>query len=512
MIFFILFSGLILRLVNLNQSLWLDEAVQAVTAKNSLAFAFEELKGDFHPQLFHLLMHYWVRIFGSSEVTLRMPSVLFGVGTILVVYKIANTFTSEVSPRAERGYPSTSEVLFPTIATLFLATAPFHIYYSQEARMYSMVTFFTACSYYFFLRLLKDFKGLLKDNKGLLFVYLVTTTLALYSDYYALLVVLAQFIAGVIILRKKFLKMFFCYIAILLLFLPALPLLISQLKTGIIATAALPAWGKLVNINFLMALPLTFIKFSIGRITIFDKKLYALVMLGILGIFGGVGGWGFRKFIKSVKSIKSVMSIKFEEKNYLTVLLWFIVPILGAWLASLFVPNYQPFRLLLVLPAFYLLLAYGVSRINTTSISIIVAILVLAVNTISFLVYYRNPYFYREDWQNVAGLVKQKDMPIVISAETFNWPLVYYGAFGKGISVVSGSKIINLDDEQIFLKKVVKERELLYTPYLADLYDPQKLTPQWFEESGFVKIKEVSFNQVPIWFYQKLKEARIEVR
>jgi len=78
MIYIIIAISLVLRLVNLNQSLWLDEAVQAITAKGPFLGIFEELRGDFHPPLYHILLWGWVRIFGASEVSLRMPSVIFG--------------------------------------------------------------------------------------------------------------------------------------------------------------------------------------------------------------------------------------------------------------------------------------------------------------------------------------------------------------------------------------------------------------------------------------------------
>jgi len=147
----IIVIGFILRIINLNQSLWLDEAVQAITAQNSFSYIFQEITGDFHPPFFHFLMHFWVRIFGLSEVSLRLPSVLFGVGTIYFLYKIAV-------------YIHLKNVAI--LAAIFLATAPFHIYYSQEARMYSLAAFLTTGSFYFFLRILEDDRRWLKDGRG----------------------------------------------------------------------------------------------------------------------------------------------------------------------------------------------------------------------------------------------------------------------------------------------------------------------------------------------------------
>jgi len=37
------------------------------------------------------------------------------------------------------------------------------------------------------------------------------------------------------------------------------------------------------------------------------------------------------------------------------------------------------------------------------------------------------------------------------------------------------------------------------------MFDPQKKTVLWLNRNGFVKIKEVSFNQIPVWEYKKLE-------
>lgn len=378
--------------------------------------------------------------------------------------------------------------------------------------MYSMATFFVAGSVYFFLIINE-----LDINKLTYLGYFLFTLLALYSDYYAFLVVLTQIIY--LIFKKKYRFLLLSTLFLMLAYLPWIPMFITQIKTGMLATQNLPGWGRLVNLNFLKALPLTFVKFSIGRITIFNKGLYGLVMLGVFGVFGGVGGYGFLKVLKSIKparqalpgeaggSIKSVKSESFKEgesekENYLIILTWFVFPILAAWLISLFIPNYQPFRLLLVLPAFYLLLAYGLVKIKNSAVMILLSIVILFINLASLSVYYLNPYFWREDWRGVANLVKKEKTSIVISAEAFNWPLVYYGVKDKVINVAFGAVVVQLLDKPRLLKKLVDNNLLFYTPYLADLYDPNKFTLEWLDEVGFVKIKEISFNQIPVWEYR----------
>jgi len=76
MIALILIAGLILRLFKLDQSLWLDEAINVTFVKNLnlRSLVFEYSIGDFHPPLYHLILHFWL-ILGKSEVWARLPSV-----------------------------------------------------------------------------------------------------------------------------------------------------------------------------------------------------------------------------------------------------------------------------------------------------------------------------------------------------------------------------------------------------------------------------------------------------
>ena len=68
-------------------------------------------------------------MFGYSEIALRMPSILFSLLTGYVVYLIGGIWS----------------------AAFFLFN-PLIVYYSQEARMYMMVTFFLTASLYYFLK------------------------------------------------------------------------------------------------------------------------------------------------------------------------------------------------------------------------------------------------------------------------------------------------------------------------------------------------------------------------
>jgi 4-amino-4-deoxy-L-arabinose transferase-like glycosyltransferase len=115
----------ILRLPNLNRSLWYDEVLYAT---NYNATTLSEVWRFFLVQpcapLYRTLMFFWDRVFGDSELAVRAPSLLFGFASIWLTYAIAKRFGKGGG--------------MPFLAGLLLCFSPAHVWYSQEATPYSM--------------------------------------------------------------------------------------------------------------------------------------------------------------------------------------------------------------------------------------------------------------------------------------------------------------------------------------------------------------------------------------
>src|SRR3989344_6454933 len=222
MLVLVLIVSLVLRLIGINQSLWLDEAININVIKilNLQELFFNYSLGDFHPPLFHIVLKGWNTLWTSlnlpvSELTFRLPSVIFGVLTVYIVYLIGKKLFSKTTA---------------LIAATLMATAPLAIYYSQEARMYSLACFLTVLSVYFFL-------SILERDKLLNWIGFITTTaLMLYSDYLPYLM-LPTFIIYLFIRRKSVhkgtLKAFIpAFVLIFALITPWLLLFPKQFSVG----------------------------------------------------------------------------------------------------------------------------------------------------------------------------------------------------------------------------------------------------------------------------------------
>ncbi len=123
----IILIGFSLRTYNLTyHSIWFDESVSIRWAKESVPRILDvslNLVEDRLPPLYYLLLKFWGTLVGLSEWSVRYPSVIFGVLLIPIMYKIGSRlFNSEVG----------------LVTAMLTACNPFLIWYSQEARMYSL--------------------------------------------------------------------------------------------------------------------------------------------------------------------------------------------------------------------------------------------------------------------------------------------------------------------------------------------------------------------------------------
>jgi 4-amino-4-deoxy-L-arabinose transferase-like glycosyltransferase len=175
-----------LRLYRLDfQPLWGDEGWSFYFAWMSPGQLAAQTALDIHPPLYYLLLSGWLGLVGSTPAAGRLLSILIGTLLVPLAYRLAGR-------------------LFGRAAGLFsaglVALAPLAIYYSQEVRMYGLVTCLGLASMYFFAGCSGiPRRGCAEENDqppgrawGTPAGYLLTTLAALYTMYYAVLLIVAQ--------------------------------------------------------------------------------------------------------------------------------------------------------------------------------------------------------------------------------------------------------------------------------------------------------------------------------
>ncbi|HET6351025.1 MAG TPA: glycosyltransferase family 39 protein [Coriobacteriia bacterium] len=156
-----------------SRGLWLDEASQIGQFNGTVWDTIVSQVGGTHPPLYHICMHFWTHWFGTSEFALRSMSLCVGVVSIPVAYWAATTI-----------YDRRVGLLTATV----VAFSPYHIWYSQEARMYSMMFLFGLLSLGTFVIALREntFKRWL--------IYGIVTLFGLFTQYFFLLLLGGQFL------------------------------------------------------------------------------------------------------------------------------------------------------------------------------------------------------------------------------------------------------------------------------------------------------------------------------
>jgi len=339
--FWLVGVAFLVRLIGLNQSLWLDEAVvaEAISKFGFLELITKFAPTDFHPPLYYLLLNAWTTIFGTSEIALRLPSVIFSLGAGILLFSLGGFW-----------------------ASAFLLFNPLFVYYSQEARMYTLVTFLLTLVYW-----------AIRKNRYLLAA--LATVLSLWSFYGAVFFISTLVI--LMLLEKNYRAAFYLALSLGLAVLLISPLLYLQYQNSLSLRGLVANWSSVLGPASLKNLLLIPLKFAAGRISFEPKILY----------YGLSGIWAF---IVWVLAAKGALNSKGRPYTWLI-----IAPLVMGLIFSLFTPLLQYFRFLYLLPFLAMLLSLGIPK-SWVRAAILTGFVIFS------LAYLLLPRFHREDWKNLS--------------------------------------------------------------------------------------------------------------
>ena len=175
--------ALALRFLGLAEGdLWADElaTLHAVVDRTpgDVLVVVQDREGA--PHLYYLLAWAWSGIFGAGEAGLRSLSVIAGA----LVAPVAYLTLRQIGLRTEA-----------LIAGALAAVSPLLVWYSQEARVYSLFALLTAIGLLFFVRLLVNF------DKRALIGWSIASTAMLLTHYFALFTIAGM--AAVLLYRHR---------------------------------------------------------------------------------------------------------------------------------------------------------------------------------------------------------------------------------------------------------------------------------------------------------------------
>ena len=451
MIWLILLGSFLIRLVGINQSLWLDEAIGAEAVKNFSLWGLmaEFSKFDNHPPLYYMVLKLWTDIFGYSEVSLRFPSIALGVGTVYLTFLIAR----KLNPKGK---------IFYLLAPLLLATSGLHIYYSQEARMYSMAAFLAALAVYGFL-----------SSAWLLFSFSITALLM--ADYVGVFLLPIFWIWGIWKREDKswWRAFWLTHLPLVVFGMFWLPTFLLQSSHGKWLLETLPAWRAVAGGASVKQAGILWAKFVLGRIS-FTNKVFYYLLVGLASIPVLVG------LLKALRRRKEVEFIW----------LWLVIPLASGFVVSFIFPAFIYFRFLFTLPAFFILISWGVNSIKSRVLKPLIFGLLLMANLFGWFIYASKPTQQRERWREAVGFVegraKNNEVVIFEYPEAFT-PWRWY-ASGK-IKAFGATDEISADGPKTkdrTINLTTEAKGVYYFEYLRDLSDPQRVVEKTLAEQGFM--------------------------
>ncbi|WP_333786707.1 glycosyltransferase family 39 protein [Methanomethylovorans sp.] len=378
----ITFIGAFLRIYQLGtESVWLDEATTYFLSSDTLFGIYEATKNDVHPPLYYFVVHFFL-FAGKSEALLRFPSMVFGIVAIPLLYMLGTRLFT---------------VKEGLISSFLLSISLSHIYYSQEARMYSMMVFLTLGSIFFFYAAIED------KRNSFWFLFIVFTVLNIYTHYFGFFIFPVEILFFTILLfshkgrKLRFssevlpqIKVFFISVAsIIVLIIPRIQVFFEQAASRVGGDVT---WG--IDQTY-------FIASLLSHLTLSPSPSLLYLTFFVLGI------------------IAVILS---NRRQAVLLCSWFVLPVIVSYYLSDIMP-FHPRYLLFILPAYLLIISRGLTATSSFIFSVNTVpksnrkfsekkqqVLTIAFVSIFFLSalspivnYYPSPQ--KEDWRNVASYI-----------------------------------------------------------------------------------------------------------
>jgi len=497
----IVLAALGLRLLLLDgQSLWYDEGVSAYMTPRSFAEIAAATSVDIHPPLYYWLLSLWAVPFGHGEIALRGYSVLLGSLMVWCTWGLGRTLAGPAVGLA---------------AGALLAISPLAVQYSQEVRMYAQAGLLAVASSWAGLSLVRALLEETATRRRLLILavgYGLLAAALLYTHYYGTLVIAAQQLwAGLVLIRTRRWRIvpFWAFGSGLaaLLFLPWLPIALRQ--TGYYPGLGSPqaAWALVLDTVNVLSIGMATTRFA------FRAGLAPFLGLAVLGGISMLRGQGNRGIL---------------------VLLWLVLPIAGIVILSRSRPLYEPRFLMLVLPAWTILVGaglvavgHGLGRLLDARLGLppvarhlavgaagaIVAGLLLIPTARSLASYYVDPAYARDDYRGLAQTVMLREEPgdaVVLTAPGQIEIFSYYYRGRSDVYPLPLQRPIDPVDTRARLEALGADHERVWlVRWAADEADPADLILGWLEGRGR-RLGGSQFGRVELRLYDLTAAARHE--
>jgi mannosyltransferase len=362
----------------INGQFWMDEALSVGISSHSLSSIPHVLRHDGSPPFYYMLLHVWMSVFGSSESSSHWLSLVFGLLSIP-----AGTWVAWSLFGRRAGL----------IATVLFALNPFITAYSQETRMYTLMTLLGL------LATAALIHGFVYRRRRFLPLFVVCQAIMLYTHAWGIFYGVGALLALVPVWavsadRRGIVRdALLCFGAAAVLYLPWLPTLLYQ------ATHTGSPWDPTPNFGA----PVQISRNLMGG----DRATTALVLGAAIGL---AALWA-----KSRRTSNDALAM------WMLILLP-IGTLAFGWIVSRFSPAWQYRYFAPILGALLLLAAFGLARAKGVGLIALALVVIFWANPKSYTPQYKS------DMRDIAGELtpKLRQGDLVVVGQPEQAPLAWY--------------------------------------------------------------------------------------
>ena len=382
---------------------------------------------------------------------MRLPSIISSVLCIPLAYKLGKDFFN---------------YRVGLLSAFLLGTSPCFYWYAQEARCYTLFILFSLLSIIFF------YNALRKNDKLLWIGFIISTSLGIYTHYFAFFLILIESLFIILYLKKYKTILSRFLLSLLAIFVFILPQILSLCLGMSLKLNEGATWGMPPSVCFI---PSVFIYLSIG-----EGYPWLFVVLPFFIFLYGL----YNFYIEN-------------EEIFRLSAIWIFIPILISFFLA-FKININVRYLIFILPIYLVVISKGLIDIVKKR-SAIFLVIILVFSLCNAYVLFENYDKPKEDWNSVASLIKgsslQDDKILSIPGE-LDPCFTYYGIDPNMIIKIypKGEEDLSTEVQRILLKT-----RRSWIPYSVELSDDKNILLTWLNRNC---IKKGDFYDITVYLWE----------
>ena len=463
----VLFINFSLKLINLtHEPIWYDECFSIFYSQGSIDEILNVSRWDINPPFFYLFLHPWVKIFGTSELSMRMVPAILSTLSGVTLYLFLNR------------YAGFRAAITASVIYLF---SNISFFYAHEVRGYTLILLVSIVSLWLFIKLLEKPSYLTSVLLGCTYYVLIMT------HYLTFFILVAQGVLFLLFFNKNLFKYYLISVAsFVLLFAHWLPRIFEIVSGGSTHWLQSPTIDNLFDFM---------LNISNGKLQLIFLSVLFCISVIIIIIK--------KEQIFATKEIKAI-AIYSILISFVTVLLNYMI--------SSSIPIFLDRYLLFTLIGFITIYSIFISRLplnNFFYYSLLAIIGMYAFTRMSI-----NGPTTKMDYRNGVNYVKyEQDSNSIVFIQTIDVGALFSYYYDKEIFKDYSNVENRLKEKMVFMgndsTKAPVFNDSLYTKIIhvetfSEYADPNKTMLAWFHKKGYqpTKIND-DYIGVKITTYQK---------